>query len=147
MAKNGRKPVYPIGIMAELLGVHPRTLRSYEQEGLIRPSRRGGKRFYSEIDLQWLKCLRRLLSDDGLNIAGIRKLLTLAPCWSIRDCSEQERKTCPAVLDIPLPCWEIKDRCGDSDVSCSDCEVYEKKVSHVLGLVSPEGSEGGKIKS
>ena len=55
MAENGRRPVYPIGIVAEMLGVHPRTLRTYEQEGLIRPSRRGGKRFYSEIDLRWVK--------------------------------------------------------------------------------------------
>ena len=147
MAENGRRPVYPIGIVAEMLGVHPRTLRTYEQEGLIRPSRRGGKRFYSAIDLRWLKCLRKLLSDDGLNIAGIRKLLTLAPCWSIRNCSEQERKTCPAVLDIPLPCWEIKDRCGNREGSCSDCEVYAMKVSHVLGLVTPEDSGGGKTTS
>ncbi len=143
MEENGRKAVYPIGIVAELLGVHPRTLRSYEQEGFIRPSRRGGKRFYSEIDLQWLKCLRKLLGDEGLNAAGIRKLLTLAPCWSIRDCSEQERKTCPAVLDIPLPCWEIKERCGNSDGSCSDCEVYAQKVNHVLGLITSGNSGRG----
>ena len=108
MEKDGRKPLYPIGVVAELIGIHPRTLRSYEQQGLINPSRRSGKRFYSDKELQWLKCLRKLLSDDGLNIAGVKKLLTVAPCWSIRNCPEEKRKSCPAVLDIPLPCWEIK---------------------------------------
>jgi MerR family transcriptional regulator, heat shock protein HspR len=129
-----RKALYPIGIVAELIGIHPRTLRIYEQEGLIRPARRSGKRFYSNHDLQWLKCLRKLLGDDGLNIAGVKKLLNLAPCWSIRGCSEEERKHCPAVLDIPLPCWEINHRCCDKTQSCSECEVYMKKMLHVMTL-------------
>jgi len=86
MEPERQKALYPIGIVAELLNIHPRTLRIYEQEGLIKPARRGGKRFYSNIDLQWLRCLRKLLTDEGLNIAGIKKLLTIAPCWSIRDC-------------------------------------------------------------
>ncbi len=134
MENNGRKPVYPIGIVAELIGIHPRTLRTYEQEGLVRPSRRGGKRFYSANDLHWLKCLRRLLSEDGLNIAGVKKLLTLAPCWSIRGCSEEKRKGCPAVLNIPLPCWEIKDRSCCKEETCSECEVYAMKMRHAMSL-------------
>ena len=65
MGIENQKALYPIGIIAELLDIHPRTLRIYEQEGLIRPARRGGKRFYSNNDLQWLKCLRKLLTDEG----------------------------------------------------------------------------------
>ncbi|MGD8704642.1 MAG: MerR family transcriptional regulator, partial [Syntrophobacterales bacterium] len=90
------KPVYPIGIVAELLNIHPRTLRIYEREGLIKPARRSGKRFFSNNDVKWLRCLRKLIHEDGLNIAGIKKLLTLATCWEIRQCAEEERQNCPA---------------------------------------------------
>ena len=95
MEKDVRKPLYPIGVVAELIGIHPRTLRSYEQQGLINPSRRSGKRFYSDNEVQWLKCLRKLLSDEGLNVAGVKKLLSVAPCWSIRNCPEEKRKKLP----------------------------------------------------
>ena len=95
------KALYSIGIVAEILSVHPRTLRIYEQEGLIRPARRGGKRFYSNNDLQWLKCLRKLLTVDGLNIAGVKKLLTLTPCWNIRGCPEDVPQTVSRDLELP----------------------------------------------
>ena len=139
MKNDGRKPLYPIGVVAELIGIHPRTLRSYEQQGLVNPSRRSGKRFYSDNELQWLKCLRKLLNDDGLNIAGVKKLLTVAPCWSIRGCPEENRKSCPAVLDIPLPCWEIKHRrCCYREGSCSECEVYTSKMSLAVKIAGSE---------
>ncbi len=141
MEKDGRRPVYPIGIVAELIGIHPRTLRVYEQEGLIRPARRGGKRFYSDTDLQWLRCLRKLLGEQGLNIAGVKKLLTVAPCWSIRNCPEQERKSCPAILDFALPCWELKNRCNARGGSCEDCEVYRKAMARAMTLACPERKE------
>jgi MerR family transcriptional regulator, heat shock protein HspR len=128
-----QKALYPIGIVAELLEIHPRTLRIYEQEGLIKPARRGGKRFYSNNDLQWLKCLRKLLTDEGLNIAGIKKLLTIAPCWKIRSCGEDVRKDCPAILNFPIPCWDLMPRiCKENDRSCPDCEVYLNKMNHIL---------------
>ncbi len=130
---ESQKALYPIGIVAELLDIHPRTLRIYEQEGLIRPARRGGKRFYSNNDLQWLKCLRKLLADEGLNIAGIKKLLTIAPCWKIRGCEESMRKNCPAILNFPVPCWDLKPRvCKENELSCSDCEVYLKKLNNIM---------------
>jgi hypothetical protein len=133
MQVENRKAVYPIGIVAELLNIHPRTLRIYEQEGLIEPCRRGGKRYYSNNDLQWLKCLRRLLGEEGLNIAGIKKLLTIAPCWEIRGCEESIRKNCPAILDFPVPCWNLVPRaCKDKGRVCAECEVYTLKQNHVM---------------
>lgn len=142
MDVRSQKALYPIGIVAELLEIHPRTLRIYEQEGLIRPARRGGKRFYSNNDLQWLKCLRKLLSDEGLNIAGIKKLLTLAPCWKIRGCEEEKRKDCPAILNFPVPCWDLVPRtCKESGQACSDCEVYLNKLNHIMLAKSMNGEE------
>ena len=133
MDVENQKALYPIGIVAELLNIHPRTLRIYEQEGLIKPARRGGKRFYSNNDLQWLKCLRKLLTEEGLNIAGIKKLLTIAPCWEIRGCGEEVRKDCPAILNFPVPCWDLVPRvCKESGNTCSECEVYLKKMNHVM---------------
>jgi MerR family transcriptional regulator/heat shock protein HspR len=125
--------LYPIGIIAELLNIHPRTLRIYEREGLIKPARRSGKRFYSNNDLQWLKCLRKLIHEDGLNIAGIKKLLTLASCWEIRRCSEEERKICPAILDFPVPCWEVKPKaCLNKGLDCRTCEVFLTKKQRLM---------------
>ncbi len=133
ITESNAKALYPIGIVAELLDIHPRTLRIYEQEGLIKPGRRGGKRFYSNNDLQWLKCLRRLLADDGLNIAGIKKLLTIAPCWEIRNCGEEHRKNCPAILNFPVPCWDLVPRsCTEKGQVCAECEVYLQKKNHVM---------------
>ena len=127
------KALYPIGIVAELLNIHPRTLRIYEREGLIKPARRSGKRYYSNNDLQWLRCLRKLIHEDGLNIAGIKKLLTLATCWEIRHCSDTERKNCPAVLDFPVPCWELKPKsCHNKGLDCPNCEVYLTKKRQLM---------------
>ena len=127
------KPVYPIGIVAELLNIHPRTLRIYEREGLIKPARRSGKRFFSNNDLKWLRCLRKLIHEDGLNIAGIKKLLTLATCWEIRQCAEEERQSCPAMLDFPVPCWELKHKsCLNKELECPNCEVYLKKKQQLM---------------
>jgi len=127
------KAVYPIGIVAELLNIHPRTLRIYEREGLIKPARRSGKRFFSNNDLKWLRCLRKLIHEDGLNIAGIKKLLTLATCWEIRQCAEEERQNCPAVLDFPVPCWELKPKaCRNKELECNTCEVYLTKKEQLM---------------
>ncbi len=87
------KPVYPIGVVSEMLGVHPRTLRIYEEEGLISPRRIGGKRYYSESDLHRLRCIRALL-EEGVNIAGIKRLFSLAPCWRVLKCPVKKRELC-----------------------------------------------------
>ncbi len=88
------RPVYPIGVVSGILGVHPRTLRIYEEEGLISPRRIGGKRYYSESDLHRLRCIRALL-EEGVNIAGIKRLLSLAPCWRVLRCPVMKREKCP----------------------------------------------------
>lgn len=89
-----KRPVYTIGVVSKLLGVHPRTLRIYEEEGLISPQRIGGKRFYSESDLHRLTCIRALL-EEGVNIAGVKRLFSLAPCWRVLRCPVRKREKCP----------------------------------------------------
>ena len=96
-------PVYSIGVAAKLLEVHPRTLRIYEDEGLIKPSREGNRRLYSINDITWIGCLRRLIHDEGISIPGIKKLLRYATCHEIADCPEEIHCTCDAVVDKAVP--------------------------------------------
>ncbi len=77
------RPVYPIGVVAEHLGVSGQTLRLYEWKGLLSPARRNGERYYSTCDVRWLECLRRLIHEDKLSVEGVRHLLHFAPCWKV----------------------------------------------------------------
>lgn len=96
-------PIYPIGVAAKLLDVHPRTLRIYEEEGLIKPERIGNRRLYSTNDITWIGCLRKLIHDEGVSIPGIKKLLRYATCYEIADCPEDIHCTCDAVVDRAIP--------------------------------------------
>jgi MerR family transcriptional regulator/heat shock protein HspR len=72
------KPLYMIGVVAEMLRVHPQTLRFYEKKGLLRPSRTVGRtRMYSEEDVDDLARLIRLTRDLGVNLAGVEIILKM----------------------------------------------------------------------
>ena len=72
------KPRYMISVAAELVGMHPQTLRLYETRGLVRPSRTpGGTRLYSDSDVQRLRLIQRLTTELGLNLAGVEHVLRL----------------------------------------------------------------------
>jgi MerR family transcriptional regulator/heat shock protein HspR len=72
------RPIYMISVAAELLGMHPQTLRMYETKGLVRPHRTpGGTRLYSEADVERLRIVQRLTSELGLNLAGVELVLRL----------------------------------------------------------------------
>lgn len=72
------RPRYMISVAAELVGMHPQTLRIYETKGLVRPRRTpGGTRLYSERDLERLRTIQRLTTELGLNLAGVERVLAL----------------------------------------------------------------------
>jgi MerR family transcriptional regulator, heat shock protein HspR len=72
------RPIYMISVAAELVGMHPQTLRMYETKGLVRPQRTpGGTRLYSEADIERLRIVQRLTSELGLNLAGVELVLRL----------------------------------------------------------------------
>jgi MerR family transcriptional regulator/heat shock protein HspR len=72
------RPRYMISVAAELVGMHPQTLRIYEQKGLVRPKRTAGNtRLYSERDLERLRLIQRLTTELGLNLAGVQHVLAL----------------------------------------------------------------------
>ena len=71
-------PAYFIGIVAEVTGTHPQTLRNYERMGLLRPERsQGDVRMYSRRDVDLVRRIRRLTQDLGVNLAGVDVILQL----------------------------------------------------------------------
>jgi MerR family transcriptional regulator/heat shock protein HspR len=72
------RPRYMISVAADLVGMHPQTLRIYESKGLIRPKRTAGNtRLYSEADLDRLRLIQQLTNELGLNLAGVEQVLQL----------------------------------------------------------------------
>lgn len=120
---SSRRPVYPISVAAELAGVHPRTLYMYEKQHLLIPARRGTWRFYSEDDLAWIRVIRYLLHEGGVNIAGLQRLLALMPCTEIRMYDTEKCNVCPMTRTKSMPCWAVSATRGDR--RCHQCEVYQ----------------------
>ena len=72
------RPRYMISVAADLVGMHPQTLRIYEAKGLVRPKRTAGNtRLYSERDVERLRLVQRLTTELGLNLAGVEQVLRL----------------------------------------------------------------------
>jgi MerR family transcriptional regulator/heat shock protein HspR len=70
------RPRYMISVAAELVGMHPQTLRIYENKGLVRPKRTpGNTRLYSERDVERLRLIQQLTTELGLNLAGVEQVL------------------------------------------------------------------------
>ena len=73
-----KRPVYMIGVASELIGVHPQTLRMYEQKGLLRPRKSiKNTRLYSQEDVDLGRYIQKLTQEMGMNLAGVRKVLDL----------------------------------------------------------------------
>jgi MerR family transcriptional regulator/heat shock protein HspR len=75
---NKERPLYMISVAAQLAGMHPQTLRIYERKRLIRPKRSAGNtRLYSDADIERLRLIQRLTQDEGVNLAGVVRILEL----------------------------------------------------------------------
>lgn len=78
MQHDYEEPVYLISVVAKVLSIHPQTLRQYEREGLVEPSRTDGKmRLYSQKDIDRIRLILRLTRDMGVNLAGVDVILKL----------------------------------------------------------------------
>ena len=78
-------PLYMIGVAAQLAGVHPQTLRIYEQKGLVSPQRTSGNtRMYSQADIERLGLINEL-TNEGINLAGVTRILDLQGRLDARD--------------------------------------------------------------
>ncbi len=84
--------VYIISVAAELAGVHPQTLRTYERRGLIKPARTaGGTRRYSPRDVERVRLIQELTQGEGINLAGVLRILALQD--QIEELSEELERT------------------------------------------------------
>ncbi|MCL4491135.1 MAG: MerR family transcriptional regulator [Nitrospirae bacterium] len=119
-------PLYPIGIVAELIGITEQTLRLYEKHGLILPARRNKNRYYSDNDIKWLACIRDLIHTKKISIEGIKKLLEYAPCWEITNCPDDKKSKCTAFVDKTKPCWVLNQTICKKEPGklCEECVVY-----------------------
>ena len=83
--EDKNRPLYMISVAAELAGVHPQTLRIYEQQGLVSPQRTSGNtRMYSQADIERLQLINAL-TDEGINLAGVIRILDLKGRLDERD--------------------------------------------------------------
>jgi len=122
------RPVFAIGVAADLVGVSVHTLRMYETEGLIIPQRTQSKRrLYSQTDIERLQCIRVMIEDRGFNLAGIKGMMSMAPCWEIKGCTESDRTVCDAYKSSLEPCWIVKSKAAAcQDEACAECAVYKE---------------------
>lgn len=97
-------PVYSIGVVSELLGVHPETIRTWEKSGIVEPpQRRSGKRFYSDKDYRRLQFIHKLI-EEGLTLRALHYYLRLYPCWKTVDCPGCVHNSCHP--GSTKPCWQ-----------------------------------------
>ena len=119
-------PVYTLSTTSSLSGIPVHSIRQYIDKGLIIPFKKDSNRnLFSQVDILRLKYINNLLNEGGLNIAGIRALLALIPCWAIRQCFNEEREKCQAYLSNSYPCWEASEKgtlCKNTN--CRECDVY-----------------------
>lgn len=134
-----QEPFQRIGAVARILGVHPRTLRLYEERGLVQPQRVRGQRRYTDQDIRWLTCVRSLIHEHAYSIDAIIKLLDFAPCWELKNCPAEVRDKCEAAVDRRLPCWKIAQlTCRRAGVTCEDCPVFLRSTQAREYAQSPQ---------
>jgi MerR family transcriptional regulator/heat shock protein HspR len=122
-------PSFPIGVVSELLRVHPETIRVWERYGVIKPQRRSGKRFYSEIDLKRLRFIQRLITEK-LNLPAISHYLRLYPCWQMDGCPGCMHGS--KFVACAKPCWKedgIYCQVSGNEDMCLNCGFRNNKGS------------------
>jgi MerR family transcriptional regulator/heat shock protein HspR len=101
---GARRPVYVISIAAGLAGCHPRTLRIYEEEGLLDPVRTDTNiRLYSDEDLERVRAIRYLTQTRGVNLAGVKLLLQLRDAADFLDEIAEQLAREDAEVETPQP--------------------------------------------
>ena len=123
---NKRQGTYSISDAAKKLGMSIRMVREYEKHGLIKPSRNpsNGYRLFSKEDIQWIRCIRDIIHQDGISIKGIQRLLSVLPCWEIKNCPREIREKCQASIDTTLPCWILASKNCRNGHKCRRCRIY-----------------------
>ncbi len=126
------KPLYSMKATAQRTGLDPNLIRHYERQGLIKPYRDpdNNYRLFTLDEIEWLEMINRLIHEAGLNIEGIKFILTLDPCWTQKDCPPNIKEACDRCHQSNHPCWFLKEdvegECGD----CYNCVQYIMAKRH-----------------
>ena len=103
MTARFSEPLFVISVAARLVEMHPQTLRKYEREGLVAPSRTSGNlRLYSDSDIEQLRQVKYLVEQRGLNLAGVQLALELTRQLQGMRAKRQSEKATPAELIAEL---------------------------------------------
>ncbi len=142
MARNdeGRnKPLYMISVAAELTGMHPQTLRVYEQKGLVNPGRsRGNTRLYSQADIDRLNLISKL-TDEGINLAGVVRIIDMREReLELQDEVEQLREKVRC-MEEELREYRVQERI--TSLARYDTSNPEAVMRKLLGGGSSDGEE------
>ena len=133
-------PVYSIGVVSELLGVHPETVRAWEKSGVVEPpQRRGGKRFYSEMDYKRLQFIHKLL-QEGLTLRALHYYLRLYPCWKTSNCPGC--LTNSGQVGSTKLCWQDNNtfcQVASNENPCIDCHPDTELVEGDATVAKPDG--------
>lgn len=122
---NGIAKGFSIGEVSRIVDLSQKTIREYEQLGMFKPNRhpRTNNRIYSEFEVEQIRRITRLIHNEGLTLACIRRITQLAPCWKIFDCEVKEQ--CPAFAHANQPCYEVRlsknTKCSGE---CDHCVVF-----------------------
>lgn len=109
-AHDKDKPLYMISVAAELTGMHPQTLRVYEQKGLVQPGRsRGNTRLYSQRDIERLNLISKL-TDEGINLAGVVRILDMRERQLEREAEIDELRARVRQLEDDLHEYRMQER-------------------------------------
>lgn len=123
-------PLYTIGVVSEILKVHPETIRIWERCGIIQPSRRNGRRLYSETDLKRLYFIQRLITQ-GLNIPAICHYLQLYSCWRTNNCPSCMHIVRSKCAGCTKPCWKEEGaycKVSANEDACSKCKFRKQSA-------------------
>jgi len=116
------RPLYSMGVVSELLDIHPETIRTWERYGLVQPpQRRSGRRTFSENDFKRLEFIQRL-TGEGLTVRAVLHYLKLYPCWKVDDCTDC--LNCDDKTGYSKPCWRnpgCSCRASSNENLCVNC--------------------------
>lgn len=122
-----KRAFYSAATAARKLGISTNTLREYVKTGLVRPysDPENGRSLFSDRDLTWIRRIRKLIHQEGLNIASIRRLLAVSASWQITNFPNVKNDGCRVPADKTRPCWVTPQRRSIKKINmCWACKVY-----------------------
>lgn len=124
------KSLFGIGAVSDLIDEHPETLRVWERNNLIRPDRTRYQRRYSHNDIKRLKFIKHMIDINGLNLAGVRQITSMYPCWYNESCRGGQKAGGKKAVNQSKPCWKKEStycvQARDKSEFCSSCNIMKK---------------------